>query len=153
MIEGQKDLISVVVAGGSPLWRVGLSTAIQQDGRLQCVAQAADRRAGVRRARLHAADVLVLLTDEPLTDLPSRRDRFWLRDRRTRLLLLRYRADQPDMAAVLQGGLLGYGIVSTLTPGELADGIVALSQDRTWLCAQTRQLLDATASLERVAVG
>jgi hypothetical protein len=57
------------------------------------------------------------------------------------------------MVAALESEMLGYGIISTLTPGELADGIVALALDGTWLCPQTRQLLEAQSSLGRSAVG
>lgn len=153
MNGGLKDSISVLVAGGSPLWRAGLSTAIQQDGRLQFVAQLPDLRDGVRRAVQHAADVLVLLTDEPLSVLLQRRDQLWMHGHRTRLLVLRSKADQADIVAALEGDLPGYGIVTTLTPGELADGIVTLALAGTWLCSQSRPLFDAMAPLECVAVG
>jgi DNA-binding NarL/FixJ family response regulator len=151
MIGGPKDSIAVIVAGGSPLWRIGLSTAIQQDERLQLLAELPELRDGVRRAAQRAADVLVSLTDEPLPALLSRRDRLWLRGR-TRLLVLRSGADQADMVAALMSDMFGYGIISTLTPGGLVDGIVALTLDGTWLCPQTRQMLEARSPLGRIAV-
>lgn len=145
--------ISVVVAGGSPLWRVGLVAAIQQDGRLQLAAQSPELRDGMWRALQLGADVLILFTEESLGSIVALWDQFRPSHSQTRLLLLRAQADQADIAMALRSGPAGYGIVNTLTPEDFTDGIVALARDGAWLCPQTRLLSVPSLPQESFRVG
>jgi DNA-binding NarL/FixJ family response regulator len=139
--------VSLVVAGGSPLLRTGMVTALADDPRFYLVATCQDVHDGLLRAEQSPVDVLVLLTDEPLPVVLDLHDQLRAHRDQVRVLLLRQRADWSDMRGALQAGLGGYGIAMPLTVENFTGGILSLAQQGTWLCPLTTRALQRKRSI------
>ena len=139
--------VSLVVAGGSPLLRTGMVTALADDPRFHLVAAYQDVRDGQLRAEQSPVDVLVLLTDEPLPVVLDLQDQLRSRRDQVRVLLLRQRANWSDMREALEAGLGGYGIAMPLTAECFTGGIMSMAQQGTWLCPLTTRALKRKRSV------
>jgi DNA-binding NarL/FixJ family response regulator len=145
--------VSLVVAGGSPLLRTGMVTALADDPRFRLVATCQDVHDGLLRAEQSPVDVLVLLTDEPLPVVLDLQDQLRSRRDQVRVLLLRQRANWSDMREALQAGLGGYGIAMPLTAECFTGGILSMAQQGTWLCPLTARALKRTRSVRAARHG
>lgn len=141
MVDEPRIRVGLVITGGSPVLHVGVVAALQADHRLRLVEYLVDPAQGTLPAIEPDFDVLALLTDVALPIALREGDGLLPASARTRLLLLRLHADPDDVAAAVHAGLHGYAILSSLSPDDLACGLIMLARYGTWLCPQTTRLL------------
>ncbi|MEE1754399.1 response regulator transcription factor [Streptomyces sp. SP18CS02] len=145
--------IRVVVADDEPLIRAGIRVILTSDPGIEVVAEAANGREAVDRARSHAADVVLLDIQMPVLDglaaLPELRRAV----PEARVIVLTTFGERENVLRALEYGGAGFLLKDT-APAELIRAVRAAAAGDAYLSpAATRHVVDQLATGRAAARG
>jgi two-component system response regulator DegU len=124
--------ITVVVADDHPVVRKGIIDEIQENERIQVVAEAKDGDEAIEAVRCWSPDVLLLDINMPGAKPAQIMRRVKDLKSGPRVLVLSAYGDLEYVLAMLSAGAIGY-MLKDEEPGRICEGILAVSEGKTWL--------------------
>ncbi|GGT68651.1 response regulator [Streptomyces lateritius] len=148
-MAGQR--IRVVIADDEPLIRAGIRMILTSDQEIEVVAEAANGREAVERARTHAADVVLLDIQMPLLDGLSALPELRRAAPAARVIVLTTFGERENVLRALEHGGAGFLLKDT-APAELIRAVRAAAAGDAYLSpAATRHVVEQLASGREVA--
>ncbi|MFF5766322.1 response regulator [Streptomyces tanashiensis] len=138
--------IRVVIADDEPLIRAGIRMILISDPEIQVVGEAADGRAAVEAARVHAADVVLLDIQMPVLDGLSALPELRRAAPAARVIILTTFGERENVLRALEHGGAGFLLKDT-APAELIGAVRAAAAGDAYLSpAATRHVVERLAT-------
>ncbi|MEV7570630.1 response regulator transcription factor [Streptomyces tanashiensis] len=138
--------IRVVIADDEPLIRAGIRMILISDPDIEVVGEAADGRAAVEAARVHAADVVLLDIQMPVLDGLSALPELRRAAPAARVIILTTFGERENVLRALEHGGAGFLLKDT-APAELIGAVRAAAAGDAYLSpAATRHVVERLAT-------
>ncbi|MEU4102591.1 response regulator transcription factor [Streptomyces tanashiensis] len=138
--------IRVVIADDEPLIRAGIRMILISDPEIEVVGEAADGRAAVEAARMHAADVVLLDIQMPVLDGLSALPELRRAAPAARVIILTTFGERENVLRALEHGGAGFLLKDT-APAELIGAVRAAAAGDAYLSpAATRHVVERLAT-------
>ncbi|CAM5462018.1 response regulator transcription factor [Streptomyces tanashiensis] len=138
--------IRVVIADDEPLIRAGIRMILISDPEIEVVGEAADGRAAVEAARVHAADVVLLDIQMPVLDGLSALPELRRAAPAARVIILTTFGERENVLRALEHGGAGFLLKDT-APAELIGAVRAAAAGDAYLSpAATRHVVERLAT-------
>lgn len=138
--------IRVVIADDEPLIRAGIRMILISDPDIEVVGEAADGRAAVEAARVHAADVVLLDIQMPVLDGLSALPELRRAAPAARVIVLTTFGERENVLRALEHGGAGFLLKDT-APAELIRAVRAAAAGDAYLSpAATRHVVERLAT-------